>query len=175
MKTYLIAGLALALFSITAHAQTLSSGSGSTSTSGATATSSPHQAQQAQAQAVYAPTINEPAQPANTSARIKNTPDIVSGAYAPSMAPDSCMTTSQVGASVAGIGIAGGHGSPDEACRHLRAAEKRLQIMNAALVDKRQDVADYNLELAMIDACLAEDHDEASCRDTAKNSVYPGK
>jgi hypothetical protein len=175
MKTYLIAGLALALFSLATHAQTLSSGSGSTSTSGATATSAPHQAQQAQAQAVYAPTINEPAQPANTSARIKNTPDVVAGAYAPAMAPDSCTSTAQFQAGIAGYGIGAGKGVPDPVCQRLREAEKRLQIMNAALVDKRQDVADYNLELAMIDACLAEDHDEASCRDTAKSSVYPPK
>jgi hypothetical protein len=175
MKTVFIAGLVLALFTSPTWAQSLTSGSTSGSSSGATASSSPHQAQQANAQAVYAPTINDPAAPANTSERIKNTPDIVAGAYAPSMSSDSCMTTTQAGASVAGIGITAGHGSADESCRVLRAAEKHLQIMNGAHVIGRDDVALYQLEQAETDGCIADGYTRAQCQQVAHDSVYPPK
>lgn len=173
MKIFLVGAICLA-FSITAvHAQ--DARSGSSSTSGSTATSSPHQQQQATAGVVYAPTVNEPSIPTHTSETVKNTPDLIQGAYAPSMSSDSCLTTSQVGVSVAGIGVAGGHGVPDDVCRRLRAAEKHGQIASEMHMLGRDDAALYQMELAETDACLADGFKLEDCQRTAHDSIYPTK
>lgn len=172
MKTYFLAGLALAFAFTTVHAQTNSTSSAQTS---AGATANGHQAN------TQAITFNTPSSPSATTETVRgsetlhNTPDIVSGAYAPSMSSDSCMTTSQVGVSVAGVGVAGGHGSPDDVCRRLRAAEKHGQIASEMHMLGRDDVALYQMELAETDACLADGFALADCQRTAHDSIYPPK
>lgn len=175
MKIFLFAGLVLALFSFNTYAQDVVSGSQSVAQSGASASSSPHQAQQASAAATYAPTINQAPTPSRTTAIVRNTPDMVAGAYAPSMAPDSCMVTAQVGVAVAGVGASAGKGMPDETCRVLRAAEKHLQIANGAHVLGRDDVAMYQLEQAEVDGCVADGFQRADCQHVAHDSIYPSK
>jgi hypothetical protein len=172
MKIQLAVAFIAALTFSAVHAQTNSTSSATTS-SGAQANG-----HQANTQAI---TFNTPASPSATTETVRgsetlhNTPDLVQGAYAPSMSSDSCMTTSQVGVSVAGVGVAGGHGSPDDVCRRLRAAEKHGQIASEMHMLGRDDVALYQMELAETDACLADGFKLEDCQRTAHDSIYPPK
>jgi hypothetical protein len=170
MKIALIAGLILAALTNQSYAQDLTSGSTSGSSSGATATSSPHQAQQAQAQAVYAPTINEPAQPANTSETVhysgadRSAPTVIGGSFAAGFAPDNCSNTAQAGISGPGFGASLGRGIPDKNCEILRRVDAHNRTAAGYFAMGQRSQAMYQLNQSAIDLCIADGYSLSDCR-----------
>lgn len=66
---------------------------------------------------------------------VRNVPGIVLGGYSGSFSSDYCGGTSQIGGSIAGFGIGGGHPVMDPVCQGLRIVDRTMGVQRSITQD----------------------------------------